>query len=179
MFAKATGKNTIILQTPTNIDSTTVLRFDSEIRNGLTKIQIIPSEIKANSRMSRFIIDDIPVQIGPTPAAGFVELAAQISANYHEIELAQVPVSTCRPDTRGTKMHTSMIIAFNNTHTIDSLGRRTLAICNKFCRLQPYLMQTPTPWCHKCQNFYHHTDICKDELPTCGHSTLAYYTKDH
>lgn len=123
MFAKATGKNTIILLTPTNTNSTAALRFASELRNGLTNIEINESEIKANSRMSRFTMDGITVHIVPNPAAGCVELAAEICANYPEIKLPQIPVWMCRPDTLGTKMHASVIIAFKGTHAIDSLGR--------------------------------------------------------
>lgn len=44
-----------------------------------------------------------------------------------------------------------MIIALKVAHTVDSIRHRNIVIGTKFCRLGPYLSQTPTTLCHKCQ----------------------------
>lgn len=49
MFAKATARNTLVLQTPFDTDSTNDLRYDTEIRLRLSKIHIHVTKIKANS----------------------------------------------------------------------------------------------------------------------------------
>lgn len=134
-FAKPTARNTLILQTPSDTHCTEALRYNTEIRLGLTKLQIHATEIKVNSKMSKFIVDRIPIAIGLSPASGCVEMPAQLTANYPEIDLAQVPVWMCCPENLANKAHASMIIAFKGTHTIDSLGRHSVVICNKFCRL--------------------------------------------
>lgn len=95
MFAKATNWHTIVIQTPTDSDSCADLHFDNEIRNGLQKIGIIVTEITANSKMSRFLIDGITRDVGKDLGSGSNETADQIASNYPDIELAQVPVWMC------------------------------------------------------------------------------------
>lgn len=92
MFAKATARNTNILQTRTNANPSIALGYDTEIRLGASKIRIHTIKIKTNSKMSKFIADRIPTAIGLNPAGGCIEMAAQLTANYSEIELPQVPV---------------------------------------------------------------------------------------
>lgn len=84
--------------------------------------------------MSKFIVDGIPTAIGLSPAAGCVEMPAQLNANYPEIDLAQVPVWSCCQENIANKAHTSIVIAFKGTLTIDSLGRRSVVIWNMLCK---------------------------------------------
>lgn len=60
MLTKATSKSVIILQAPTDSDSCAALRFDNEIRNGINTIGIMTTKIKANCKMTRFIVNEIP-----------------------------------------------------------------------------------------------------------------------
>lgn len=100
---KATSKNLIIIEAPTDSDSSAALCFDSESRNGLKKIGIIDTEIKANSKMSKFIVHEIPTDSSKHRGSGCNKLPAQIIANYPRIELAQVFVWKCNADNLSAK----------------------------------------------------------------------------
>lgn len=78
--------------------------------------------------MSKFRIDGNPTAIGPNPAMGCIRMGAQLTANYAEIELAQVAVWMCCPDNLANKVHASRIITFKGTDIIDSLRRRSVVI---------------------------------------------------
>lgn len=52
MLGKATSKNKIIQQAPTDSDMSAALRFDSETGNGLSKFGIMATENIANSKIS-------------------------------------------------------------------------------------------------------------------------------
>lgn len=42
--------------------------------------------------MTKVIVDEIPTDKGKNLGTGYVEMAGELVANYHEIELAQVQV---------------------------------------------------------------------------------------
>lgn len=178
MFAKATAHNTIILPTPTITDSFEVIQYDSEICNYLNKINLTVSEIKAHSRIFKFIVDGIPTNTGPNNDLEWIEMDAQLSANYPEIALAQVPVCMCRYNILHNNAHASMIITFKRTHTNDSRPPRNCYM-QQILRPPPIPVQTPASQCYKYQRFGHPTDVYRAEGPTYGHFSGPHLTKDH
>lgn len=135
IFAKATSKHTIILRILTDWDCSSGQNVYTEIRIVLNKIVIIAAAQNANSMITKFIVDGMPTNVSKYLRSGFFEMVTHIAYNYCKIELAQVTVWMCCPESMRSKVHTAMIIFFKGTYTIDSLGRRSIVISNMFCRL--------------------------------------------
>lgn len=131
MIAKITNQRTIILKTPSNESVETGLRFNTEIAAALTSLEAISADIKANTRMTKFIIHVIPTSIGTNPIVAGNAVPTQIRANHPLLPLAQIPGWRCRPNALQEKAHASVIITFTGSYKLQNISFKWIVLINK------------------------------------------------
>ncbi|KAH0605310.1 uncharacterized protein H6S33_004532 [Morchella sextelata] len=154
---RRTAKDNFILETKFITPATKAMEYAKETEEALLTLQVPVTNIRANSKWSKFLLHGIPTTIGEGIEAGQL-VASEIRSNYGEnFQLVQVPRWISRAETRMEKTHSSMVIA---------------------CHIDSFLPTFPDTQCANCLEYGHRQEKCKNN-GKCGHCPGDHLTSFH
>lgn len=168
VLVRRTPQSNLVLTTSPNTPAALVEPYFESLAFALRPLQLDPTRIKINSRWSKFIIHNIPTNLGDDLTTGNA-VASAIMESYPQIALCQIPRWLTTLDKRTMKAQSSMVLSFPGSHCAASLGLSSLMLFNRVCRLVEYFPSGPTTQCRTCNILGHHQSRC----PSTGHCAVC------
>jgi hypothetical protein len=127
----------------------------------------------ANSKWTKFLLHNIPT------IARLAAVREMIESTYPTLKLMQEPHWLVPTERRLNKTASTIVISLQGTLSVANLGTNTIFIDNCKCRITEYFSWIPSTQCRNCQDYGHHTKLCRAEKPTCAICAQQHNTKDH
>src|SRR5258705_169523 len=89
------------------------------------------------------------------------------SARQNVQHTLQTPCWLTPTDRRTQKQAATIVITLAGDIKKANIGRQTLIICNRECKLDDYIAYSPSTQCRNCQRYRHPAALCKN-TPTCA-----------
>ena len=144
------------------------------------------TNILSEARWTHFLLHGVPLDYS------VVEVEADIKMFYPALKLAMTPrwlvadeakrmerSAKSRMGSEMPKLHSTMVITIVGQYTIDTIGTKTLSICNRICRLATFYALGANVLCGKCCKYGHETAACKEDSFTCGVCGEDHQTSKH
>ena len=123
---------------------------------------------------SKFLVHTIPTSMS------LEEISAWIVSNYPKLRMGQAPRWLTSIDRRANKDKSTVVITLEGTHTLETLGMRSMSLRNKTCRMEAHVGYGPATQCRHCQGFGHHTTKCQSTSgPICAVCAGKHPTRRH
>jgi hypothetical protein len=107
-----------------------------------------------SERWTRFVLNGVSTDVSPE------DVQHERGAFYPSIRLGSPPRWLTTPEQRQDKTASSMVITVTAQHTVKSIGRSHLYLCNNRCNLKEYVVFGPRTRCGRCQLHGHPTSMC-------------------
>jgi hypothetical protein len=162
-FSRAyiTEKNNLVFQTSIYTRGMDFQPYFEHLKNEFKELLI--TSIDGETRWTKFLLHGVPIW------ASMSDMALSMQENYPGMILGQTPhwLTTEKQREERHKPTSTAVIALIGQHTLETLGTRTLTVCNTTCRLAAYHPYGPASQCGNCYKLGHPTGVCKEE-PCCG-----------
>jgi hypothetical protein len=134
--------------------------------------------IKRDQKWFKVIAHGIPTDAFPDTEEGMQELKNEIEEFNSQVKLVTRPHWLTKQETRATKTHSSVILAFETEEEAKVAIRRRLIVAATSVRTARFVDARPDAQCRRCQGFGHGAATCKRQ-PKCQFCGESHETREH
>jgi hypothetical protein len=170
ILSRITPSNALVLTTAITWEARAYEPYLGILMDALSDVK--PVSARVNERWSKFLLHNVPTD------APLEQIRADFETNYPALKLGMTPRWLSTPEKRAGKTASTIVVAVIGSITLDQIGVRTVAICNRLCRLEEYFGFSASTQCPNCQQYGHHPKKCTAPA-ACAVCALPHLTRDH